>query len=194
MRKVTCVTIVSISLCLTGTVMALDFSADVISYSRRAAANGKIFVTKDKVRMELPGAVTITRMDKEIAWVLMPDQGMYMEQKFNPSAVAASAEKVPGEIARTYVSDDVIDGKNTKKYRITYVDAGQETSIFQWIDPATSIPLRTAALDGSWSVEYKNLKTEPQPETLFEIPEGYKKFSIPNMADIVDKMGPGKGE
>jgi len=194
MKKISCATTILISLCLAGTVLAVDFSADVVSSSKGAAATGKIFVTKDKVRMEFPGAATITRMDKEIAWVLMPDQKMYMEQKFDPNAVAASAEKAPGEITRAYISDEVIDGKNAKKYGITYMAAGQETSIFQWIDPATSIPLKTAAADGSWSMEYKNLKAGPQPEALFEIPEGYQKFSMPNMADMAKKMGSGAEE
>jgi hypothetical protein len=77
-----------------------------------------------------------------------------------------------------------IDGKKTDKYRIVHETAGKEQTIFQWITD-TGLPVKSAAVNGSWVLEYKNLKTGKQPDTLFEIPAGYQKFSlgVPAMPD-----------
>jgi hypothetical protein len=36
------------------------------------------------------------------------------------------------------------------------------------------------AVDGSWSVEYKNVSLGPQPDSLFEVPEGFQKATMPS--------------
>ncbi|MFH1580833.1 MAG: DUF4412 domain-containing protein, partial [Pseudomonadota bacterium] len=119
----------------------------------------------------------ITRIDKNIVWILMSAQRMYMEQALKPENVVAATDKMSGEIERKLVGKETIDGKTTNKYRIVYVVADKEETIFQWIT-TSGLPIKSAAVDGSWTVEYKNLKTGKQPDTLFEIPAGYQKFSL----------------
>jgi hypothetical protein len=48
--------------------------------------------------------------------------------------------------------------------------------------------VKTAATDGSWWSEFKNIKTMPQDPALFEIPSGYKKmsFSMPDMSSMAE--------
>lgn len=169
--------IIGVSLFLTVKASAQEFSADVFSTIEGAAYEGKIFVTKDKVRMEIPGNITITRMDKQVVWMLMPNERMYMEQPFNPRNVAAATEDIPGEIERTFIGEEPVDGRMASKYRVVYETDGKSEAIFQWIDESHGIPVKTAAEDGNWTTEYKNLKIDTQPDSLFEIPEGYNKFS-----------------
>jgi hypothetical protein len=163
-------------LALLKTVQAEDFSADVISKSKEGTLSGKMYVSKDRVRMEMPGAVTITKMDEMAAYILMPEQKIYMEQKIDPSIVASTAEKLPGETGRTFVANETVDGRNTKKYRVSYKSQAGN---------AMSIPVKTADVDGKWSIEFSSIVTGSQNNSLFEIPEGYTKFTMPNMDDMM---------
>ncbi|MBC8199398.1 MAG: DUF4412 domain-containing protein [Desulfobacterales bacterium] len=160
-----------------GIAIAQDFSADMVSTTKAGVVTGKIFVAKEKTRMETPQTTIITRIDKNIVWILMSAQRMYMEQPLKPENVVATTDKMSGEIERKLVGKETVDGKTTNKYRIVYVVADKEETIFQWI-AASGLPIKSAAVDGSWTVEYKNLKTGKQPDTLFEIPAGYQKFSF----------------
>lgn len=160
-----------------GIAIARDFSADMVSTTKAGVITGKIFVAKEKTRMETPQTTIITRIDKNMVWILMSAQRMYMEQPLKPENVVASTDKMPGEIERKLVGKETVDGKTTNKYRIVYVVADKEETIFQWI-AASGLPIKSAAVDGSWTVEYKNLKIGKQPDTLFEIPAGYQKFSL----------------
>jgi hypothetical protein len=169
--------VIMLSVFLGSLAWAQEFSADIISTTAAGTYSGKIFVAKDKVRTEMAGAVTITRMDKNVIWILMSEKNMYLEQPLNPSSAPAVAETVHGEIERTLLGEETIDGKKTNKYKVTYNAGGKEQSIFQWIDVSSKIPLKAVAEDGSWSFEYKNLTLGVQPESLFEIPAGYKEFS-----------------
>ncbi len=68
--------------------IAADFSADmVISARGEKEAKGKIYMQGTRMRMELDGegdekAVTISRPDKKVVWILMPEEKMYMEQAY----------------------------------------------------------------------------------------------------------------
>ena len=96
MKKATAL-VIAIMLLPAGLAWALDFSADVISTTQGQSFKGKIYVSDEKVRMDTAGTSTITRMDKKVAWILMPSQNMYMEQPLSLEDVVGTAEKVPGE-------------------------------------------------------------------------------------------------
>ena len=146
-----------------------------------------IFISKDKTRMETLEGITITRMDKKVVWILMPKDKMYMEQPFDPSKAVASSEKVSGEIERKLIGQEIIDGKMTNKYQIVYNQNGKRETIFQWLAVGLKIPVKTAAGDNSWIMEYKNIKTGKQSDALFEVPADYQKFSYqrPSVKDIL---------
>lgn len=187
-RAVLAVTVLTV-LSIAGVAQALDFSADMVSTARGQRMSGKIFVADDKIRMDMAGNVTITRMDKQVVWILMPQQLLYMEQAFDPEMVAGATEKMPGEIERSALGPGTVDGRAATKYRITYASREGRATVIQWVDKASSIPVKTEAEDGSWAMEYRNLKTGPQDAPLFEIPAGYTKFTVPNMADIMRAAG-----
>jgi hypothetical protein len=126
-------------------------------------------------------------VDKKVVWILMPDQKMYMEQPFDAKKMMTTSEKVEGELQRTSLGKDTIDGKTADKYKVTYEIEGIKNEMFQWVESGSNLPLKSAALDGSWSVEYRNIKTGPQPDPLFEVPSDYKKFSM-GMPDVGNMM------
>ncbi len=168
------------SMILASQVWAVDFSADMVSTTNEGTFKGKIYVSKDRVRMEVPQSVTITRMDKKVLWILMPAEKMYMEQPFDPRNIVVATEKVPGEIERKLIGKESVNGKMTDKYSVVSEVDGMKESVFQWIDPASKIPIKTMAQDGSWTMEYQNMSMGSEPDSLFEIPAGYQKMKLPS--------------
>ncbi len=164
---------------------AEEFSAEVVNTAQDQRFEGKVYIGTDRMRMETPEAVTITRMDQKKIWVLMPPQRMYLEQSFNTASLLATSEKLPGEIERTLMGEEQVGGKPAKKFRVVYRQDGREESVFQWYVPEFSMPIKIAAGDGSWVMEYRNIKLGRQPESLFELPAGYKKFS-PDFSSLSD--------
>ncbi len=168
------------------TALAADFSADMVHTSKAGIVKQKLFISNDKSRMETAEAISIIRPDKKVMWMLMPQQKMYMEQSLDPSNIPATSEKYAGEIERTLVGKEAVDGRMTDKYRIVYTAAGTKTTVYQWFAPDLGIPVKTASEDGSWMMEYKNIKVGSQPDSLFELPAGYSKMSLemPSMDNI----------
>jgi hypothetical protein len=163
-----------------------DFSADMINKTKAGVTKGKIFMSKDKTRMETQESISITRMDKKIVWILMPKDKMYMEQAFDPAKATANSEKVNGEIERKLIGQELIDGRKADKYQVTYTQNRKKDTMLQWIASGIAMPVKMAAVDNSWTMEYKNIKTGKQPDSLFEVPAGYEKFSarMPSMKDM----------
>ncbi|MDA8169302.1 MAG: DUF4412 domain-containing protein [Nitrospiraceae bacterium] len=161
---------------------AMDFSADMVTIAKGHETTGKIFLSGKKARMETGQAVTISRMDKMLAWILMPDEKMYIEQPLRPQN-AVSSEKMPGEVERKFLGSETVEGRRTKKYRITYALKGEKSVVYAWIDNKLGVPVKTTSEDGSWTVLYRDIKTGKQPSGLFEVPAGYKKtsFGLPDM-------------
>ena len=173
-----CIALISVVLLSAPAASAADFSADMVSSSPQGSMTAKLYVSGQKSRMEMPGAVTIGRIDKDVAWMLMPEQGMYVEQPLDVRTAMSTQEKMDQEIERTPEGKETVSGMSTTKYRVTFGTAGRRESVFQWIDDANHFPVKTAAIDGSWWSEFKNIKITPQDPALFEIPPGYKKMSL----------------
>jgi len=169
---------------------AQDFSADMVSSSAEGSFTGKIYVSGEKSRMEMPEAITISRIDRKVAWVLIPSEKMYMEQPLNPRSAASTSEKMDGEIERKAEGKEVVNGRNTTKYRVAYQAEGKREEVFQWIDESAHMPVKTAAIDGSWSSEFKNIHAGPQDPGIFEIPAGYRpmSFDMPDMKSLLGGM------
>jgi hypothetical protein len=112
----------------------------------------------------------------------MPQQKMYMVQKLDPKQVVSMSGRVPGEIKREKMGSEKVNGIMCDKYKVTYkpADKAPEMSVFQWMSK-DNMPIKSAAIDGSWSSEMKNVKIGAQPAKLFELPDGYKKFELPKM-------------
>ena len=160
-----------------------EFSADMMTQGEGQNIQGKIFASEGKTRFEMAGTVVISRPDLNVSWVLMPDQGMYMEQPIDRKMAARTSKEFDGEIDRKSLGQETFDGKITEKFLVRYREQNSEQSVYQWIGQE-GFPLKVAATDGRWSVEYRNLNPGKQNQALFEIPAGYQKFSMPSAADF----------
>jgi len=161
---------------------ALDFSADTVMTAEGHKTNGKIYSKSDRFRMEMTGPqqmISISRMDKKVAWSIFPAQKSYMEMQLNPDMTPKT--EIRGEIERKQVGTEKIDGHPTKKYLVKYKDGTKTSEIYQWMATDINFPVKTADINNKWTQEFRNIKVGPQPDNLFELPAGYKKMQIPQM-------------
>jgi outer membrane lipoprotein-sorting protein len=181
LKKLFFVLLLTIS--FSGAALATEFSADTVTTMQGGQKmSGKMYFKPDKFRMEMKAneeMVMITRIDKKVAWNVMMKQKMYMEMPFDLKNKPKVEEKFAGEIDRKEVGSETIDGHPTKKYLITYKAGDKKDQVYQWLATDIKFPVRTAAVDGSWSQEFKNIKMGPQRDSLFEVPAGFQKMQMP---------------
>ena len=168
--------------------LAQEFSADMISTVGKETTQYKLNVSGGKIRMDMKDGIIIVRNDKGVSWMLMPGESMYMENPIDTSKVPKTSKDLGGEIERTSLGVETVDGKPAEKFKVTYTKNGKQESVYQWLVD-NEIPVKVAAVDGSWSTEYKNLSMGAQPASLFEIPSRYTKMSMPSLGDMMGMGG-----
>ena len=172
---------VSCLLTFTNPVSAMSFFFFFFCFDRQS---GKFFMDSNKIRMETKEMISITRHDKMVIWLLIPDEKIYMEQPLNP--VEANQKHLPSEeaskdeIERVFILNETINGYTSDKYKVTINNQG---SHYEWIssDPGITMAVKTSAIDGSWWNEYRNISLAAPDPSLFEVPSGYTKMGMPTM-------------
>jgi outer membrane lipoprotein-sorting protein len=174
---------------------ALEFSSDMVMTSQGQTHTSKVWAKENKFRMESGGqpGYTIMRVDKSVTWMVMPEQKAYMEMKLDPTKRPRSEEKVQGEVSRKLIGSESANGHPAKKYEVTYTEGGKTERMYQWIATDINFPVRMAAIDGSWVLDYKNIKMGAQPDSLFEVPSGYQKTAMPGLGGFGRPAGEGAG-
>ena len=160
---------------------AQEFSADysVQEKKQNISINGKIFIKGDKLRqetqMEGMKQIMIIRPDKNVIWMIMPEGKTYMEM----SHVADDKKTEPWTSEREskakYLGKETVSGLSCKKYE--YREQGE--TYYSWISKKFPFPVKTEYSDGL--IEYKNIKEGKVADSLFEVPSGYTKMSMPKM-------------
>ena len=175
---------------------AQPFSADIVT--RRddvAAPAGRLSVLDGKVRIETaehPDGFFLVDTVKPSAYFVRPGAGLYMEARqssrltrlfvpVDPDAPCRQWQAMArlagvageGEWRCERTGEETIDGHSTAVFRALSAD-GQE--FFGWIDRERQFPLQIRTEDGV-VFKLERIKDEPQPESSFELPAGYRKFS-----------------
>jgi hypothetical protein len=164
--------------------MAQELSATIVSTSGGQTATMKVYMKPDKYRTdhEAAGSSTIVRRDLNKVWMIMKGQKAYMEMPgVTDEQIRTAEEKVKGEVNRKKVGSETVDGHPSIKYQVTAKADGNVVQTYQWWATDINFPVKTAAVDGSWTMEYRDIKLGKQQNSLFEIPSGYKKMTIPGM-------------
>jgi outer membrane lipoprotein-sorting protein len=192
---IACLLVVSACLMLSNAGFAAEFSADTVTKASGQTMTGKVFVKGDNFRQEMDAMgrkqITIMRKDLGLTWVLMPDAHMYMEMKTSGGDLVP--QRSPEEIAKTadkkYIGEERINGYACKKYRYTF-NNGQST-MFHWISTKLQFPIKVEMKgpDGHMLTEYRNIKETKVSKSLFELPPGYQKMSIPGMPKMPGMPG-----
>ena len=175
-------TVVCVSMIMLGGAQARaqEYSADMESRVGQETMNAKIFVSKDKVRMEMPASVMIIRNDLKVSWMVMPSEKMYMEQPIDMSRAPKVQKTFDGEIERVSLGNETVNDQPAEKFKVTYTENGKEVSVYQWLVNGM-IPVKVEAVDGSYSMDYKNLQIGAQAPDLFEPPPDFEKMQMPSL-------------
>ena len=170
---------------------AAEFSADMIQKSSMGNTQGKVFVKGQNYRQEMAMGgqkqIMILQKDKGTVWVLMPQLKMYMEM--TAGGQQDMAPPTPEEMEKMgdkkYLGEEKINGYKCKKYRYTPNDPSIGTSTM-WISNKLNFPIKVEmqGSSGPMSVEYKNIQEKKIPDSLFNLPAGYQKMSMPKMPNM----------
>jgi outer membrane lipoprotein-sorting protein len=170
-----------------------QYSADVVvTTGQGQTMTMKTYRDTDKIRTEMSAngmqVVSIIRPDQQKMYSVMVAQKMVMVMPFDPAK--AKQMMTPGsgsDVKVELVGPEAAEGVAATKYKITNKDG---KVIFVWVDPATSVPVKIAADDGSFTEVFKNFQAGPQDASLFEPPAGYQVMNMPS----APSMPPGAGQ
>ena len=175
-------------LVLTGSSIAAEFSADLLLKQAGETITGKVYVKGDKTRQEYvqrgEKQVMIFRFDKELMWVLMPSEKIYMEMSSQERAAYDPRldQKIGDMAVQKNLGKETVNGYVCDKYQYSYNDKSMGT-VTQWVAKKLNYPIKSEykSPSGYMLTEYKNIKEGPVANSLFEIPGDYAEMSIPGM-------------
>jgi hypothetical protein len=172
------------------------FSADIVTrHDDVSAPAGRLSVLDGRVRIETaehPDGFFLVDTVKPSAYFVRPGARLYMEARqssrltrlFVPvdpdvpcrqwqamARLAGVASEGEWRCERT--GEETIGGHSTAVFRALSVE-GQE--FLGWIDRERRFPLQIRTEDGVF-FKLEQIRDEPQPESSFELPAGYRKFS-----------------
>jgi outer membrane lipoprotein-sorting protein len=167
-----------------GLAQAAEFSAVIINRMESRETQGKIYMKGEKMRREFAAGeqvgITIVRPDKKVMWMLMPGQKTVMEMPFSK----ASLEKMMGmsqeqQAEMKLLGTEKVNGYEAEKYETTVKGDGKPMKHYVWVSKKLGVPIKMVSLDGKFSMDYRNIKEGGVPDSLFEIPPGYQKITMP---------------
>lgn len=158
-----------------------SFSAEMIT----AMPDGKSMTSKmmvggeDKIRMEMADQVIIVRRDKGKMWMLNKSNKTAMEMPVNEQMIKeASKTKFDAAKKLKPVGKETVDGYLCDKYVTTDKDVTTTT----WVARKVGMPVKIES-EGT-VVKFKNISTDKQPASLFELDSGYKTIQMPDMSKM----------
>ena len=170
-------------LLLAGSAAAAQFSAQMMVRDGEKLALGKIFVQDGKMRQEFNEeegqTITIVRPDLKKVWVILPREHGYMELPLKTRLPGQFIQIPPDFLSKRLVGKETVNGYEAEKYEVTAPGGlGPERQSI-WMAVKLGVPIKLVSREKDFSVEYKYIVEEPQPERLFNLPAGYKKLSAP---------------
>jgi Domain of unknown function (DUF4412) len=176
----------------------VEYSADQSMETAETTMSGKVYVTpvKERREMNISGETMtmIMRRDKKIAWTLMPSEQMYMEMAFDQAK--SQTENLDNfKIETTPMGTETINGVNCDKSKVimTNLKDGSKMGGFWWVSKdGIVMKMDMIAKEKNekmrMKLELSNVKVGKQNASLFEIPAGYSKMTMPNMQNIQDML------
>jgi hypothetical protein len=184
-------------LCGVAAARAQQFSADLVIVRHEGVAAepaGKLQVFDNKVRLETPeladgfflidGATPTAyfvrpaarvfmeaRQSSRLTWMFVPvDPDDPCRQWQAMAKLAGLADQGDWRCERT--GEETIGGRSAIAYRAV---SGSGRQLIGSIDTTQKFPLRIKTEDGA-VITVENIRDQPQPTQLFEIPAGFRKF------------------
>lgn len=149
---------------------------------------------RNEIEMEGQKMTSILREDLDMMWNVMPDQRMYMELP-----IGSGQNSVPGNVGvegsdvieSEALGSETVNGQNTTRYRVTVRTAtGDTSSGLLWVTD-DMIPMKMDMTSNGTQVvmELRDIEIGPQPDALFEVPDGYQRFSLGGLGGALGRGG-----
>lgn len=184
-----CLFILPLFFIIAGTAIAAQFSASMMIKDGGKLIPGKIFVQDGKMRQEFNDAegrtITIVRPKLKVIWIILPGERAYTELPLRGKLPGQFIQIPPDALNKRLVGKDTVQGYETEKYEVTLRrGSGQERQTV-WLAAKLNAPVKMISKEGNFSIEYRGIKEEPQPDHLFELPPGYKKVDTSGFGERV---------
>ena len=157
---------------------ALEFTADQVTRANGKTHLANIFYRDDRWRLEHhdigPVNVTIVRKDKQVMWLLLSRLKHYKEVPYDAAQAPRVQEKLEGEISRTQIGTETLDGHPTTVYEIQVREGERTDTYYQWLATDIHFPLKLARKDGSWLVEYRHVRIGHVTDFMFQLPVNFQ--------------------
>ncbi|HOO89187.1 MAG TPA: DUF4412 domain-containing protein [Syntrophales bacterium] len=191
-----CFLAVSVLFVTAGSVYAAkitSFSADQVSIGPGGTVqhSGKMYVTPDKIRMEMRSPqgegsmIVIMRRDSNLYWMLNPGEKKYFERPLDEKEWEQLAKGAIKSRTEKSLGNETINGYTCQKKDVeTVVEVfgfKKKSRSTVWISEKLDLPIRTMTEDGHVT-ELRDIKKGGQPKQLFEAPGGYTK--VGNMMEL----------
>jgi uncharacterized protein DUF4412 len=165
-------------------VQAAEFTATMVTKAGGVEIPGKIYVKENKVRNEVQAggqsSIHILRPDKKVVWIIMPQQKAYVEMPITHTAQQKMLPLTEDQKAKMKkVGTETINGYACDKYETTMSHQGKPMQVFTWVATDLGVPIKIVSEDGSFSMEYKDIKPGQVADSLFDVPQDYKKMQLP---------------
>ena len=165
-------------------VQAAEFTATMVTKAGGVEIPGKIYVKENKVRNEVQAggqtSIHILRPDKKVVWIIMPKQKAYVEMPITHTAQQKMLPLTEDQKAKMKkVGTETINGYSCDKYETTMSHQGKPMQVFTWVATDLGVPIKIVSEDGSFSMEYKDIKPGQVADSLFDVPQDYKKMQLP---------------
>ena len=165
-------------------VQAAEFTATMVTKAGGVEIPGKIYVKENKVRNEVQAggqtSIHILRPDKKVVWIIIPQQKAYVEMPITHTAQQKMMPLTEDQKAKMKkVGTETINGYACDKYETTMSHQGKPMQVFTWVATDLGVPIKIVSEDGSFSMEYKDIKPGQVADSLFDVPQDYKKMQLP---------------
>jgi hypothetical protein len=144
--------------------------------------------------MGMDAVTTISRPDKQLAWIIYSGMQSYIETPLTDKTDTASADEFTA--TDTELGKENLDGHDCVKNKVAVVDkAGNTNSFTVWdAKDLKNFPIRVESIqaDGRTVISFKDVTFARPDAGSFEPPAGFTKFSSPQdmvQAVMTKKMG-----
>jgi hypothetical protein len=170
---------------------AVEFSALMVVKDGARVMPGKIYVHDGKMRQEFVDergrTVTIVRPDKKVYWVIIPEEGVYMEMPLKTTLPGQFIHIPPLAFKKRPLGKEQVNGYETEKYQVE-VPVGRHVEIqTYWMASKLGVPIKMECRARHFSLEYRDIKEGKVSDRRFALPPGVEKTSPSGFADRVEK-------
>ncbi len=175
-----------------GVAWGAEFSASMLVKDDAKVMPGKIYVHDGKMRQEFLDekgqTITIVRPDLKVVWVILPQQGSYMEIPLTKKLPGQFLQLPPQAVGKRPVGQERLNGYDTEKYEVSVpVGRGLEKQTY-WVAAKLGLPIKMECRERQFSLEYQSIREEKVPDRRFALPPGLKKLdSISGFGDKVEE-------